>query len=318
MYNKKKRESMMYNYFLYGLIFQSEIEMPQLIAIEDIPKDSLIFEAIQKKKAADVHISVSGVPSQIRNFAEAGYVSGKQTGGFWYQNDKGIFLITQGQRIDVELLGNATYSQVIPFILGYCVATLFEQRHMLAVHCSSIELSAGGIIIAGYSGSGKSSLTTRFLEQEAKLLTDDVAVIGIHEEQIRVFPGFPQQNLCHDIIESYGYDKTKLKNIDVDRNKYVMRRTEQFSVLPNQLKAMFILCPKEGRQVEAVELLGNDKLQCLIENLFMKTAMDSHGLSKDVMDLCIQVCKRVPMYRLYRPLMGDSTKEQEQIIRNLV
>ena len=49
-------------------------------------------------------------------------------------------------------------------------------------------------VIQGTSGSGKSTFTTKLLENGFRLMTDDVAIVDISSEgDIMVYPAFPQQ-----------------------------------------------------------------------------------------------------------------------------
>lgn len=295
----------MYFYELYGLVFRSNVEIKQLLVSD-------------KQSHFEAEIIFGPIPKQIKELIEDNDSFGARKNKFWFWNHKAIFYIAEGKEIIVEMLEGIDTSEAIPFILGYCISILFSQRNMLAIHCSSIHIDNKGILLMGHSGAGKSSLTTRFLESGYKFLTDDVAVLGINDDSIVVYPGFPQQNLCNDIVEQYGYDKKSLTSVDVDRDKYSIRRAEQFYTEAVCLSAMFILTPYMGEEVQIEEVKGSEKLKLFIDNLFMKPIIDKHGLLPEHMALCLEVVKTIPMYLLKRPIEVDSTVEQMEAIKDSV
>lgn len=296
----------MYYYQLYGLVFRSNFEISQLV-----PSISGTH--------FDADIIFGAVPDLIKNFENQKYNAGYTKDSLWFKNDKGLFYITKGTQIFAEPINDTENKVLIPFIIGYCVSTLFGQRNMLAVHCSAVRVNKKGILLAGFSGSGKSSLTTRFLENNSQLIADDIAVIGMQkDDNATIFPGFPQQNLCLDAVERYGYDKTSLIIVDAERDKYSIKRTQQFYSSPSDLSAMFILTPSDVDNVSLEEITGADMLKQFIDNLFFKDAFLTQGSQAEQMQTCIKIVKSLPMFRLYRPLQGDTTQIQMNLIKAIL
>jgi hypothetical protein len=295
----------MYFYKLYGLIFKSNVEIEQLLVSEEHTN-------------FDVEIVFGDVPLEIKAFIQKGDETGYKEDGYWFINDRAIFLVEEGKKITVEMLNNVSIANGIPFVLGYCISMLFGQRNMLAIHCSCVEVDNQAIIIAGYSGSGKSSLTTKFLDYGYRLMTDDIAIVDIKDNLVMVYPGFPHQNLCKDVVESYGYDKQSLPCADADRDKYRISRLDAFCDVPTPMKAMFILNKYTGDQVVIEEITGTNKLKYFINNLFNEPIIKTYGFPHEHMKRVLQIIQNIPLYLIQRPANGNTTEIQMKKIKELI
>lgn len=295
----------MFFYKLYGLIFRSNIELNQLLVSDDT-------------SSFDAEIIFGNVPEKIKNYMKQNYTYGHRQDAYWFYNDRAIFYVAEGKQIIVEMLENVDIQDAIPFVLGYCMSMLFGQRNMLAVHCSCVKIDNKAILIAGYSGAGKSSLTTRFLESGEHFLTDDVAILGINQEIVTVYPAFPRQNLCNDVVDHYGYDKNNLTIVDTDREKYMISRPEYFCETPTQLTEMFVLTTHQGSEVEIEEITGTDKLKIFISNLFAEQIIQKIGFSTNHMELSLNIIQNIKIYSLKRPENLDTTEIQRKKIIDII
>jgi len=79
-------------------------------------------------------------------------------------------------------------------ILDYIIDLKFIQKGMLKIHGSSVEHDGKGIMIAGWDGCGKSTLSLRFIDKGAKFLSDDTTIVDrkyaySYPKKIKAFRG---------------------------------------------------------------------------------------------------------------------------------
>ena len=294
-------------YKIYGTTLCSEIEYSHLIPTDE--RDADIF--IKKGRS---------LLSLIEN--ETTYsVSPITKSHILFCNQVGIFQITDGTTITICPKKGISMDQLTPFVFGYCIAMLFWQRNQLAIHCSAVECDGKALIIAGDSGSGKSTFTTKLLENGFRLMTDDVAIVDISSEgDIMVYPAFPQQKLCRDAVHRNHLNTEDLLYIDEDRDKFAVPRRDCFCEKPCKLSAMLCLSVQsENSDVILTELNGHQKLISFLENNFLFPMFrNSVGFCTEDMQKCLQTVQTLPLYRMMRPFGIDSTDTQLQKIQKII
>ena len=294
-------------YKIYGTTLCSEIEYSHLIPTDE--RDADIF--IKKGRS---------LLSLIENETTY-YVSPITKSHILFCNQVGIFQITDGTTITICPKKGISMDQLTPFVFGYCIAMLFWQRNQLAIHCSAVECDGKALIIAGDSGSGKSTFTTKLLENGFRLMTDDVAIVDISSEgDIMVYPAFPQQKLCRDAVHRNHLNTEDLLYIDEDRDKFAVPRRDCFCEKPCKLSAMLCLSVQsENSDVSLTELNGHQKLISFLENNFLFPMFrNSGGFCTEDMQKCLQTVQTLPLYRMMRPFGIDSTDTQLQKIQKII
>ncbi len=293
----------LFYYKIYGVILASEIEYPQLLpAAEEAPELWIkTFAEIEKDSVEDYTNQVYELSRNRIHFS----------------NHKGSFVVTDGTTIKIRPKKGVPMNDLTPFVFGYCIAMVFWQRGKLAIHCSAVKWGEQALMVCGGSGSGKSTLTTRLLEQGCKLLTDDVAVVDVTSEgRVLVLPAFPQQKLCRDAVVRNDLNTEELLYIDEDRDKFAVSRVEEFCSEATPLGAIISLNRHTGETVVMQQLQGHATLQAVLDNLFMKPVFESSlAFPPEDMMKCIQIAQKTPIFKLLRPMSGDTTKEQIQQIK---
>ena len=74
-------------------------------------------------------------------------------------------------------------------------------------------------IIAGISGTGKSSLAAVLVRRGYPLLADDVSVIGFQDNEPVVYPGIPHLKLWYDVMKKLGEDPAKHPKVQAPTNE---------------------------------------------------------------------------------------------------
>lgn len=285
----------MFYYKVYGLIFKSNISMPQLLTAPT-PCN------------ADAEIIVGKVPDYV--IARATKIPGEDTAdAIWFHNSTGYFYATSSQII-AQPKENKPEEALIPFIQGYGFALFFRKRGIHAIHCSALRCSKGAVLIAGYSGSGKSTISDRLLQEGFGLISDDVAILRIENDRVMVYPAFPVRKLCRDALNRENYDLENLEYADEARDKFALRCDKIFDDSPAELHKMIILKKKRHGDVQVTHAVAGDALEEFLESLFLMGTFSYLKFPPGQMISALNLVSHMNgLYTITRPLGVDTLDE---------
>jgi hypothetical protein len=203
-----------------------------------------------------------------------------------------------------EIVIDQSYSQDIhalkAFILGCCLGVLLTQRQSLVLHASVLEKDGTSVAFAGKGGAGKSTLAAQLLENDFRLLTDNIAVINFTEDQPQVVPSFPQIHLWKATLGKLGLQETLFHRIRPELEKYARTLTEeQFLAIPNRLNTICILCPWNKRDIHCEVVEGPEKVFQLIEMSFRLKITKGLGLEKSHFQQVNELAKHINVVKLF-------------------
>ena len=176
-------------YRLFGLTIASEIDLPELFEAERGPAD-IVFRrgtvAPLGPDAVDYVAQVDGgVTVEIPKIAR--------------------FHIRDGSEIIIDAENCADPRSVRVFLLGTASGVLIHQRGLLPLHANAIELGSEAFAFSGESGAGKSTLAAWFHDRGARIIADDVCVIGLGQGgEALAMPGLPRFRLWREALERSG------------------------------------------------------------------------------------------------------------------
>lgn len=293
----------MYHYLLYGLTICSDLYFPQLISCN-------------QPSHIDVIISQSQIPDDIKEKAQKQYFEIGESCS-WFINQTLLAVITNGSTINYEIRSSRSSFDIQTYLLGFGFSLLFQQRNLLAIHCSALSLHNQSILISGESGAGKSTLTTSLLEQGYQLQGDDLVMAAPKKSgQTIVYPGFPYQKLCRDAVIKKSLPFDDLIYIDEDKDKFLVPCKEVFNDTPTPLKAIYLLVLTNETQVTMKEITGVNKLFAMQKCLFLRKLYQLTSFPPAVIKNCIEIANQVPVYVIQRPVVGDTVEEIRRWIRN--
>lgn len=294
-----------YTYKVYGMNIESEIFLPELLLVSNKEDDYV-----------DVTISYGVMPKGIRHELENSqtYKFGKNE--MWFSiKEVAQYYIYNGNAIIVEPYPNGDMEDIKIFLLGSAFGMLLIQRDIVAIHGGTVIVDGQGVIFTGDSGVGKSTLTAALRKKGYAFLADDVSVTSKGIDGIPVInPGYPQQKLCKDAMEKMGYDTDKFIMIDSDRDKYAIPVCNDFFKEAVPLGAIFELAIGEVNNVHVSEVIGSEKLKVLLKNIYRIELTRYIGISPSYFKSCVDIVKKIPLYRIIRPKDTFSIKQQIEFI----
>lgn len=295
-----------YKYKVYGLNINSQIELNELVELDEKHWDEI-----------DVNIYFGEIPIGIDKKILKGKKNGYSTNDMWFEKENiGTFYMKKGKEIIIRLYDGASLPYFKLYILGPCLSYILFQRESVAIHGGAMCINNQGIIITGDKGSGKSSLTSGLRHSGYDLVADDLVSVDM-DEDIKINPAYPQQRLKSHTMKNFKYDKTKFKNIDgTSKTKYIIPVNDRFCKEKVILKGIFNLVVGDVDSVHICEISGSEKLNIIVSNLFSAKHLRKMGLSKAYFSKCMNLARKIPVYRIIRPEGVFSVSNQIEIIEN--
>ena len=249
---------MAFLYHVYGLIVSSEIPIPELFpaATDAIP---------------DVFIQLGTAPNDLDSPLVRG-VQYQSNAGCFQLNLDGIarYQVVDGNRIILSPAEDHDPLDLRFFLLSSPVGALLHQRGTLVLHASAVTKEGISIILAGASGSGKSSLAAAFWQRGYRLLCDEIA--AIHEDPIGEFwvqPEFPFVQLWSRAAGELAIDLGKSRPVRKNLQKYACSMAQTFTQEAARADRIFFLSRGGVSHHEMRELKGPEKFRAMLHSTYM-------------------------------------------------
>ncbi|MDU2673344.1 MAG: hypothetical protein E7C49_15165 [Clostridium sp.] len=298
-YNKK------YHYTVYGLNIESDIEIKEFM--------------INKNESNDIKFVLGEVPEkvnrQISNGRRAKYSKTK----VWFHIENiATYYITNGDTVMVEPCENADMQLFKVYLMCSCLGFIMLQRDQVAIHGGTVVIDGKGVIFTGNRGAGKSTLTTALRHKGYPFISDDVAATYFDKVPY-IYPGFPYQKLCDDVMEPMGYDKEEHTSFSGDgKVKYMVPAYDSFYDESIQLSAICQLTVGDVSEVTIEEVTGHEKLDKIIKNIYREEFIDyMGGISPIYFKKCLDIAKHIKFYKITRPKEGFTVNEQIKLIEEV-
>lgn len=241
---------MPYNYSIFDLNIESDIEIPFLDSLEcsfknidlKISKEpSLYSNLIQLRKKNKNYYKINLNKSEI------------------YINDIALFNIKKNgflinyvveKKIDMASFFSKLLNHVIPYAL--------YMQNKFVLHASGISYKGSGFLFLGKSGAGKSSLAASL--KEMSFACEDSALIDIKNDELFLTPSFNLVKLNTQIHEILKLNYNKIANIKIDKLNRNLYEVENFLKNAVKLKRCYILEWGESFKIEKINnktIFGN-------------------------------------------------------------
>ena len=281
----------MYYYRLYGMKIESDLEFLQLVVCEDALPVDVWIEKTDYSKEMDNELE-----GRLFDF-------GREYSRLINRTCQ--LQVFQGKKLTYALTGEGWPQYLQTYILGWGFSMVALQRDLLPMHCSALADDDGAILIAGESGSGKSTITTHFLSNGYRLLADDMALV----DGEKVYPAFPYQKLCRNVALDEGYKLEELIYIDEDKDKFLAPYRGEFKTCGERIKGFILLRVINGEEVVDTEVQGLGRFHIFASNLFVRHLIGKDKYEPHIGQKCLEMASKVPVYVIGRPDGLDTTEE---------
>lgn len=292
-----------YIYNGFGLIIESEMELPEMVLGD-------------KYSNPDIYIKFGGVPRHLNNaeYIDTYYEIGKDCFVFNIPN-VAYYLVENGSLITIELYPNNNLNQLRVYLLSTAIGVLLCQRHMVALHSSSIVVGNKSVVICGECGSGKSTISLELKRKGCKMLSDDISAIKVGKDALPyIYPSFPQQKFCADTLLKVTDDLSNAILVDKERNKYTVASVDKFRKEPAVLSTFYELAVGDCEDIKVRQVFGKEKFAALLRNIYARYIIKELGVTHKLLKDCLVIMEKVPFYIVERPKNKNTVNEITNII----
>jgi hypothetical protein len=217
---------------------------------------------------------------------------------FFVWPEVGACLVRNGSEIVIDPAGNQDTRITRLILLGPALALAFQQRGMIVLHGSTVDVHGAAVGILGNSGAGKSTLAAAFCALGHKMVTDDVTPVDVGQGELVVAPGFPQMKLWPDAAASLGHDPEALPRLHPSLEKRACRFEQVFLQTPAPLKRLYVLA--DGPAPAIVPLPAQDALIECVRYSYQPVGLRTMENPAYFLR-CAGLVKHVQVARLERP-----------------
>jgi hypothetical protein len=211
------------------------------------------------------------------------------------------YRVQNGHNIQINPFSNADPSSIQLFLNGSAFGALLHQRGIIPFHGCSFELNKKGIILCGYSGAGKSSVTAAFCQKEARFINDDITPVTIGESGIRIVPIRTRIKLWEDALTVLAIEAENLEKIRPSMPKFYVP-VENNCQDKLKLSTLIVLGIHDNDRYEVMRPAGMEKFNLLRSHIYRRIYLK--GMPKAERNLFSQLLKlsqSVEVLHILRP-----------------
>ena len=242
-----------------------------------------------------VGIKIASIPPVLKGATARGILWQASPGRFLLDvPEVARYLVEGGSLVTIEPAPQAGKDKVNRFFQMTPLAALLFQRGITVFHAAAASGPHGAVLLAGDSCSGKSTLLMELLKRGWKMLSDDLSVVTLNESGTPdVLPTFPDVVLWHDALEKFNIE---------DTGKYwqTVCMEEQFTNIPQRLKAIYRLLVHNKNEIEISSTEGVDRFNALSKLLYNTRVADALLDRTFYMQLAAAITRNVSMRTLLR------------------
>ena len=217
--------------------------------------------------------------------------------------DRAEFLF-DGRRILYRMVGKGTLADVEILFLSSVLAYWLEQRGVLVVHASAVEVEDQTIAFLAPAGGGKSTMAAAFFEAGHQVVSDDILPVRIRGSEVVVDSGYREIKLNSDTGEHLlGSRFSEFRLFDPRAAKRCLVVSEPATRRPvGLLSALYVLDRRETdgtrRTVRVESIRKRDAAIEIVRSTYTPTLVEGVGLAADRLVRIGDLVQRVPVCRL--------------------
>ncbi len=222
------------NYLAFGLVIQCDIDLSDMLPISYHTDVDLVISAktIESKSYQKTQVYRKNTQAEIVVEPQAVYLHWPATA---------TFKISDGKTIDYHSYTNEDQEFKL-FLFSEAIGIILLQRDLFVLHASATQINGKGHIFLGEPGAGKSTTAAAFWQAGHTVLTDDLAVLKIHDNEVFLFPAFPQIKIWRSALAGLDIDFTGLRSSFEGREKFLIQQEiELFNQKPVKVSQINIL-----------------------------------------------------------------------------
>jgi preprotein translocase subunit Sss1 len=209
-------------------------------------------------------------------------------GQFWIQPNQ--ITVQPSFGVDEQTLSSC--------ILGTAFSVLLQQRGFLVLHASAVVIRGKAIAFIGFSGAGKSTTASAFMQSGYSVITDDVLAIQSKSGHPEVVPSYPIIKLLPDAIKALGHSADELPLLHASSHKRI--QTFDYEQLQNAYPLERIYLLSKGDRHTIQPLIATEALVTLVNQSRAAKNLIDPSAKKLHFQQCAELTKMNRVFRLRR------------------
>lgn len=270
----------MFKYRAYGLVLESDVELPELLA-DSGSTDVIVRIGTLDEVSSLSHFDESRVVGELPGIAKVA--------------------IQHGKEILIAPFPDVTEESLRPNVLGGCMAIIMQQRGCLVLHASCVDIGGRAIAFLGPSGAGKSTLAAAFNRAGYPLLTDDVLPVDLlrkNNGKPTVIPSFARIKLWPETLQALSLQDTKAIPIYKGAQKFSCWIPESKNTSPLPLERIYVL--KKGENHAILPFSDQAAFAAFIEHRRSAQGMVSLNFKSKLLYQATQLIEQVTVKQFIR------------------
>lgn len=294
----------MNRYYNYGLTIESDIDLP-------------VFTPCGKK-SVEVSISANTLPEHLE-------VADMRCDNFESNADQilihtphaGKLLVEKGQSIHYEK-SQQDLNLIRAHLISSGIAAILSQRSQLIIHGNALVYEDQSFIIMGRSGAGKSTTTAALLQQGARILAEDIALLSFDEAGLAwIIPGQIHHKLTEDTTELLHIDScSAVFTSPLTQKKFITPSPAQICLEKKLLDHVFFLQHSNTLNVQIQCLPSLQTLMAIRVNSYAYRYIQGIRQLPRYFEQITTLAQQVPCYHLQRPAKTNSLTQVVDTIMN--
>ena len=255
--------------------------------------------------APDVSIRYGRVPDTLESPLRKGVCFQAVPGIFLLILKKiARYMVSEGKEIVIERINGSEDTDLRLFLLGSVMGALLYQRGFLPLHASAIKTAQGtGVLFAGNSGVGKSTLAAAFQKRGYPVLSDDISAISTPNGSRPILhPGFPELKLWPDAAKKLDESPEELPRARRRTEKRSLQFHGAFDNAPSPIKHIYIMQAANKPDFELIRLRGTEKIEELLNYTYRMAFLGDFGKEAVHFKCCASLGAHAEISRVIRPM----------------
>jgi hypothetical protein len=293
----------MHTYYINGLEVQSEIPLP--CSIHDVNPRNI--------SAKPVVLRYGGIEPDTVNSAD--FVMQRSWMRSYDTGDGVLMCNLHGFRLHIGFNGDSLalfFNPKSQHVKGIAITSALNMglaaclllRGKIPLHAASAEIDGNLFGFLAPSGTGKTTTLWRLLDQGGRLCSDDLTTVEVNKNEVLATPTMTQHaKLDLEAMERRGMNPYEFQETYSGSDEFWIPIDPQKRLLaPYPLNALFILNPSPylatTDQIKVSRISGASALPLLWENMHGLSAVFNKISQRHFAEHCLQIAKRVPLYRV--------------------
>ena len=210
-----------------------------------------------------------------------------------------------GDTIDVERTRGIALGDLVEILQSVGLASALQLQGSLLLHACAVDTGGHAVLVAGPTGSGKSTVAAAFVREGFALLSDDVAAIKPADGTLVVYPGPPRLRITPQSARPLGWDPDALPRVFANQLLGDKRRVElsvgdgSFCAQPREIAAIFVLGQRAS--MPAVESVSPGEALRLLRANGYRDALLDRAQHAERFPLMARVVREIPIHTVNVP-----------------